>query len=128
MFILFFFVFLAEVVARVQALRLNQNPKDDAIIREKVCDTARLVRDVHQRYLKINYHALVWQENYIPIYFLSFSLTLLGKKSSDADKAVAMLTQCQEQILTLDDAKPLVNNKYIFSNISKFCVTNGLAL
>lgn len=30
-----------------------------------------------------------------------------GKKSSDADKAVAMLTQCQEQILTLDDAKPL---------------------
>ena len=30
------------------------------------------------------------------------------KKSSDADKAVAMLTQCQEQILTLDDAKPLV--------------------
>ena len=55
----FFFVFLAEVVARVQALRLNQNPKDDAIIREKVSDTARLVRDVHQRYLKINYHALV---------------------------------------------------------------------
>lgn len=74
---------LAEVVARVQALRLNQNPKDDAIIREKVSDTARLVRDVHQ------------------------SLTLLGKKSSDADKAVAMLTQCQEQMLTLDDAKPL---------------------
>ena len=46
--------FLAEVVARVQALRLNQNPKDDAIIREKVSDTARLVRDVHQRYLKKN--------------------------------------------------------------------------
>ena len=42
--------------------------------------------------------------------FLYFSLTLLGKKSSDADKAVAMLTQCQEQMLTLDDAKPLVNN------------------
>ena len=58
--LLFFcFEFLAEVVARVQALRLNQNPKDDAIIREKVSDTARLVRDVHQRYLKINYHALV---------------------------------------------------------------------
>ena len=37
---------------------------------------------------------------------------LLGKKSSDADKAVAMLSQCQEQVLTLDDAKPLVN--YIF--------------
>ena len=110
MFVLFFFVFLAEVVARVQALRLNQNPKDDAIIREKVSDTARLVRDVHQRYLKINYHALVWQKNYITVY-LYFSLTLLGKKSSDADKAVAMLTQCQEQILTLDDAKPLVNNK-----------------
>ena len=50
-----------------------------------MADTARLVRDVHQ------------------------SLTLLGKKSSDADKAVAMLSQCQEQILTLDDAKPLVN-------------------
>ena len=45
-------------MARVQALRLNQNPKDDAIIREKVSDTARLVRDVHQRYLEINYHAL----------------------------------------------------------------------
>ena len=45
------------------------------------------------------------------IYFLYFSLTLLGKKSSDADKAVAMLTQCQEQMLTLDDAKPLVNNR-----------------
>ena len=55
----YFHIFLAEVVARVQALRLNQNPKDDAIIREKVSDTARLVRDVHQRYLKINYHALV---------------------------------------------------------------------
>jgi len=74
---------LAEVVARVQALRLNQNPKDDQIIREKVADTARLVRDVHQ------------------------SLTVLGKKASDADKAVAMLSQCQEQILTLEDAKPL---------------------
>merc|ERR1719219_352435 len=74
---------LAEVVARVQALRLNQNPKDDQIIREKVADTARLVRDVHQ------------------------SLTLLGKKSSDADKAVSMLNQCQEQILTLEDSKPL---------------------
>jgi len=74
---------LAEVVARVQALRLNQNPKDDQVIREKVADTARLVRDVHQ------------------------SLSLLGKKSSDADKAVAMLSQCQEQILTLEDAKPL---------------------
>ena len=33
---------VAEVVARVQALRLNQNPKDDQIIREKVADTARL--------------------------------------------------------------------------------------
>ena len=48
-------------MARVQALRLNQNPKDDAIIREKVSDTARLVRDVHQRYLKMNYSNL-----YIP--------------------------------------------------------------
>ena len=66
----FFFVFLAEVVARVQALRLNQNPKDDAIIREKVSDTARLVRDVHQRYLKRNYHELVRQKNYIFIYIL----------------------------------------------------------
>ncbi len=74
---------LGEVVARVQALRLNQNPKEDQVVREKVADTARLVRDVHH------------------------SLTLLGKKSSDADKAVAMLSQCQEQILTLDDAKPL---------------------
>ena len=75
---------LAEIVARVQALRLNYNPKDDQDIREKVADTARLVRDVHQ------------------------SLTLLGKKSSDADKAVAMLTQCQEQMRTVEDAKPLV--------------------
>ena len=73
-------------MARVQALRLNQNPKDDQVIREKVADTARLVRDVHQ------------------------SLSLLGKKSSDADKAVAMLSQCQEQILTLEDAKPLARN------------------
>ena len=54
-----------------------------------MADTARLVRDVHQ------------------------SLTLLGKKSSDADKAVAMLSQCQEQILTLDDAKPLVNYNFL---------------
>ena len=74
---------LAEIVARVQALRLNYNPKEDQDVREKVADTARLVRDVHQ------------------------SLTLLGKKSSDADKAVAMLTQCQEQMKTLEDAKPL---------------------
>ena len=54
----FFHIFLAEVVARVQALRLNQNPKDDAIIREKVSDTARLVRDVHQRYLTINFSCI----------------------------------------------------------------------
>ena len=46
-----------------------------------------LVRDVHQ------------------------SLTVLGKKASDADKAVAMLSQCQEQILTLEDAKPLVRKE-----------------
>ena len=76
---------LGECVARVQALRLNQNPKDDQVVREKVADTARLVRDVHN------------------------SLTLLGKKSSDADKALAMWNQCQEQILTLEDSKPLVS-------------------
>ena len=35
---------LAEVIARVQALRLNQNPSDDQMVREKVADTARLVR------------------------------------------------------------------------------------
>ena len=55
-----FFFISVEVLARVQALRLNQNPKNDQIIREKVANTARLVQDVHQ------------------------SLTLLGKKSSDA--------------------------------------------
>ena len=49
----------------------------------QVADTARLVKDVHT------------------------SLTLLGKRSSDADKSVAMLAQCQEQILTLEDSKPL---------------------
>jgi hypothetical protein len=74
---------LAETVARVQALRLNQNKKDDQNIREKVSDSARLVRDVHN------------------------SLTLLGKKSSDADKAVLMLNQCQEQMATLEDSQPL---------------------
>jgi len=74
---------LAEVVARVQALRINHNPKDDQRVRDKVSDTARLVTDVHN------------------------SLTLLGKRSSDADKAVAMLNQCQEQMLTLEDSKPL---------------------
>ena len=41
------------------------------------------------------------------------SLTVLGKKASDADKAVAMLSQCQEQILTLEDAKPLVRKKRV---------------
>ena len=40
-------------------------------------------------------------------FFPSNSLTLLGKRSSDADKAVAMLNQCQEQMLTLEDSKPL---------------------
>ena len=74
---------LAEIVARVQTLRRNYNPKEDQDVREKVADTARLVRDVHQ------------------------SLTLLGKKSSDADKAVAMLTQCQEQMASIEDSKPL---------------------
>ena len=68
---------------RVQALRGNHNAKDDQRVRDKVADTARLVRDVHN------------------------SLTLLGKRSSDADKAVSMLNQCQEQILTLEDSKPL---------------------
>lgn len=76
---------LGEIIARVQALRLSHNAQDDQSVREKVADTTRLVRDIHN------------------------SLTLLGKKSSDADKAVTMLTQCQEQILTLDDAKPLVS-------------------
>ena len=40
---------LAEVVARVQALRINHNPKDDQRVRDKVSDTARLVTDVHNR-------------------------------------------------------------------------------
>ena len=42
---------LAEVVARVQALRINHNPKDDQRVRDKVSDTARLVTDVHNRYI-----------------------------------------------------------------------------
>ena len=58
-------------IYRVQALRGNHNAKDDQRVRDKVADTARLVRDVHN------------------------SLTLLGKRSSDADKAVSMLNQCQ---------------------------------
>ena len=74
---------LWEIVARVSVLRRNYNPKEDSDVREKVADTARLVRDVHQ------------------------SLTLLGKKSSDADKAVTMLSQCQEQMLSIEDSKPL---------------------
>ena len=74
---------LSEIVARVSTLRRSYNPKEDSDVREKVADTARLVRDVHQ------------------------SLTLLGKKSSDADKAVAMYSQCQEQMLSIEDSKPL---------------------
>ena len=72
---------LAQVVSQVQALRINQK-SNDKIIREKVSETARLIRDVHK------------------------SLTFLGKKSSDADQAIAMFTQCQEKFQNLDDAKP----------------------
>ena len=72
---------LAQVVSQVQALRINQK-SNDKIIREKVSETARLIRDVHK------------------------SLTFLGKKSSDADQAIAMFTHCQEKFQNLDDAKP----------------------
>ena len=71
---------LAQVVSQVQALRINQK-SNDKIIREKVSETTRLIRDVHK------------------------SLAFLGKKLSDADTAIAMLTHCQEKILTFDDAK-----------------------
>ncbi len=81
---------LAETVARVVQLRSanasqqkQQQDQSDAKVREKVADTARMVRDVH------------------------LTLNTLDKKSSDADKACSMLTQCQEQIMSLDDAAPL---------------------
>ena len=72
---------LAQVVSQVQALRINQK-SNDKIIREKVSETTRLIRDVHK------------------------SLAFLGKKSSDADQAIAMLTHCQEKFQNLNDAKP----------------------
>ena len=72
---------LAQVVAQVQALRINQK-SNDKIIREKVSETTRWIRDVHK------------------------SLTFLGKKSSDADQAIAMYTHCQEKFQNLDNAKP----------------------
>ena len=72
---------LTQVVAQVQALRINQK-SDDKIIREKVSETTRLIRNVHK------------------------SLTFLGKKSSDADQAIAMFTHCQEKFQNLNDAKP----------------------
>ena len=72
---------LAQVVAKVQALRINQK-SNGKIIREKVSGTTRLIRDVHK------------------------SLTFLGKKSSDADQAIAMFTHCQEKFQNLNDAKP----------------------
>ena len=67
---------LAQVVSQVQALRINQK-SNDKIIREKVSETTRLIRDVHK------------------------SLAFLGKKSSDADQAIAMFTHCQEKFQNL---------------------------
>ena len=72
---------LAQVVSQVQALRINQK-SNDKIIREKVSETTRLIRDVHK------------------------NLAFLGKKSSDADQAIAMFTHCQEKFQNLNDAKP----------------------
>ena len=72
---------LAQVVSQVQALRISQK-SNEKIIREKVSETTRLIRDVHK------------------------SLAFLGKKSSDADQAIAMFTHCQEKFQNLNDAKP----------------------
>ena len=92
---------LAQVVAQVQALRINQK-SNDKIIREKVSETTRLIRDVHK------------------------SLTFLGKKSSDADQAIAMFTHYQEKFRNLNDAKPfevtLDGAKKAVSNyVGSFC-------
>ena len=92
---------LAQVVAQVQALRINQK-SNDKIIREKVSETTRLIRDVHK------------------------SLTFLGKKSSDADQAIAMFTHYQEKFQKLDDAKPFEvtldgAKKAVANYVDSFC-------
>ena len=46
---------LAEVVARVQALRVNHNPKDDQRVRDKVCTTSVSERATSKFYVKTIY-------------------------------------------------------------------------